>query len=106
MSTEITFSALSELNSESIFHRELNLAFIDNGCLELSVFVGGIDLDLVVELAAVSSGALDLVSLECSVDVVVGENIVGGTKTCERREFQGLSHFILKKIERYIILLF
>lgn len=106
MSAEITLSALGKLNSESIFHRELNLALIDDGCLELSVFVDGIDLNLVVELAAVSGGALDLVSLECSVDVVIREYIVGGTKTGERREFQGLSHFFLKKIERYKILLF
>lgn len=97
MSAEITLSALSKLDSESTFHRELNLAFIDDGCLELSVLVSGIDLNLVVELAAVSGGTLDLVSLECSVDVVVGEHIVGGTKACERREFKGLSHFFLKK---------
>lgn len=88
VSAEITLSTLAELNGESVQDGELDLAFINDIGGDLAILSGGVDLDLVVELATVGSGTLELVGFEGSVNVVIRQDVVRGTKTGERRKFQ------------------
>lgn len=53
VSTEVTLSALSELDGEAIPNGELDLAFIDDVGGDLVFLLGGVNLHLVVELATV-----------------------------------------------------
>lgn len=55
MCTEITFSALTELNSVFLLNRELNFTFIDDICGKFAIFTSDINLNFVIELSTIGS---------------------------------------------------
>lgn len=91
--SEVAVSSFAELDGVLVEDGELEFSFIADLGSNLAVLQGGGNLNLVVTLASVGGGVLELVGFEGTVNVIVGNDLVVGSEGGEGRNFERLSHF-------------